>query len=105
MPQHHSPEEAAAMVQRFAGTGTREAEEIEEADMVVYTVAEDRLRRRIGRIRREGMEQQRTLLRRQAARRFGSMRKDQRCPGTMARRDRPLSVLSPSTARSRRPSA
>ena len=40
--------------------------------MVVYTVAEDKVRRRMGRIRREGMEQQRKLLRGMAARRFGA---------------------------------
>lgn len=51
--------------------------------MVVYTVAEDRLRRRIGHAERrgersgtrkglaQGIEQQRKLLRRLAARRFG----------------------------------
>ena len=81
MPMHYSAEQAAAMVERFAGTGARVAEEIEEAGMVVYTVAEDRLRRRIGHAERrgersglaQGMEQQRKLLRRQAARRFGPM--------------------------------
>ena len=54
MPMHHSPEQAAALVERFAGGGTREAEEIEEAGMVVYTVAEDRLRRRISHAERKG---------------------------------------------------
>ena len=68
MPTLFSTEEASAMVERFAGTGTQEAQ---EEGMVVYTVAEDKVRRRMGRIRREGMEQQRKLLRRQAARRFG----------------------------------
>ena len=72
MPMHHSPEQAAALVERFAGAGTREAEEIEEAGMVVYTVAEDRLRRRIGHAERKGSAQgMRKLLRTQAARRFG----------------------------------
>ena len=71
-PTLFSPEEASAMVERFAGIRTQEAQEAQEESMVVYTVAEDKVRRRMGRIRREGMEQQRTLLRGMAARRFGA---------------------------------
>lgn len=61
------------MVERFAGTGTQEAQ---EEDMVVYTVLEDKLRRQLRRAERkvlaQAMEHERTLLRGMAARRFGA---------------------------------
>ena len=73
MPTLYSPEEAAAMVERFAGTSTQEAQ---EEDMVVYTVLEDKLRRQLRHAERkvlaQAMEQERTLLRGMAARRFGA---------------------------------
>ena len=72
-PTRFSPEEAAAMLERFARAGTKEAE---EESMVVYTVFEDKLRRQIRHAERTGLaqgrEHQRTLLRGMAARRFGA---------------------------------
>ena len=78
-PTGFSPEGAAALVERFAGTGRQDEEEATEEGMA-FTVLEDNLRRQIRRAERasrrealaQGMEHERKLLRRLAARRFGA---------------------------------
>jgi len=71
-----APEEAAALVERHTGADTQETQEVREEGMVVYTVLEDKIRRQISRVRRDtlalGLENERKLLRRLAARRFGA---------------------------------
>ena len=79
-PTGFSPQEAAALVERFAGTARQE----EKEEGMAFTVLEDKLRRQIRHAERtshrkgqraglaQGMEHERKLLTRLAARRFGA---------------------------------